>query len=59
MSSRAMDIIFVSVALFGALVSARYYVAAVVDRDRPLSRTAAAAFVGFCLAAVVYLWVFR
>ena len=59
MSPRALDIIFVSVALLGALGSACYYVAAVLDRDRPLSRAAAAGFVGFCIAVVLYLWVFR
>ncbi len=56
MSPRALDIIFVSVALLGALTSARYYVVGVLEKDRPLSRAAAAAFLGFCIAAVVYLW---
>ena len=56
MSPRALDFIFVSVALFGALVSAYYYVAGVLHKDRLLSRSAAAAFLGFCIAAVVYLW---
>ena len=56
MSDRALDIVFISVALIGALASARYYVVAVLDKDRRLSRAAAAAFLGFCLAAVVYLW---
>ncbi|MDQ3589572.1 MAG: hypothetical protein M3392_04935 [Actinomycetota bacterium] len=52
-----MDIIFVSVALLGALLtSARYYVVGVLEKDRPLSRAAAVAFLGFCIAAVVYLW---
>ncbi len=57
MSARALDIIFISVALLGALASARYYVVGVLIRDRLLSRSAAAAFLGFCIAAVVYLWV--
>ena len=56
LSPRALDIIFVSVALLGALTSARYYVVGVLENDRPLSRAAAAAFLGFCIAAVVYLW---
>ena len=56
MSPRTLDVIFVSVALFGALASARYYVVGVLDRDRTLSRAAAAAFLGFGIAAVVYLW---
>jgi hypothetical protein len=54
-----LDIIFVSVALLGALASARYYVLGVLDGDRTLSRAAAAMFVGFCIAAVVYLWEVR
>jgi hypothetical protein len=53
-SNKVLDILFVSAALFGALVSAWYYVAAVLERDRPLSRVAAAGFVGFSLAALVY-----
>ena len=56
MSPRALDIIFVSVALLGALTSARYYVVGVLEKDRALSRAAAVAFLGFCIAAVVYLW---
>ena len=56
MSPRALHIIFISVALLGALASARYYVVGVLDKDRTLSRAAAAAFLGFCIAAVVYLW---
>jgi hypothetical protein len=58
-SPRALDFIFVAVALLGALGSACYYVAAILNRDRALSRTAAAALVGFCMAAGIYLWVFR
>ena len=54
--SKALDIIFVSVALLGALASAWYYVVGVLEKDRPLSRAAAAAFLGFCTAAAVYLW---
>ena len=59
MSLRALDIIFVSVALLGALASARYYVLGVLDEDRALSRVAAAMFVGCCITAVVYLWEVR
>jgi hypothetical protein len=55
-SPRALDIIFVSVALLGALTSARYYVVGVLEKDRPLARAAAAACLGFCIATVVYLW---
>ena len=59
MSPRALDIIFVSVALLGALASARYYVLGVIDKDRALSRAAAARFLGCCIAAVVYVWEVR
>ena len=59
MSLRALDIIFVSVALLGALASARYYVLGVLDEDRALSRAAAAMFLGCCIAVVVYLWEVR
>ena len=59
MSLRALDIIFVSVALLGALASARYYVLGVLDEDRALSRAAAAMFLGCCIAAVIYLWEVR
>ena len=59
MSLRALDIVFVSVALLGALASARYYVLGVLDEDRALSRAAAAMFLGCCIAAVVYLWEVR
>jgi hypothetical protein len=58
-SSRALDIVFVSVALLGALASAWYYVLGVLDEDRALSRAAAAMFLGCCIAAVVYLWEVR
>ena len=59
MSPGALDIIFVSVALLGALASASYYVLGVLDEDRALSRAAAAMFVGCCIAAVVYVWEVR
>jgi len=58
-SPRALDIIFVSTALLGALASAWYYVLGVLDEDRALSRAAAAMFVGCCIAAVVYVWEVR
>jgi hypothetical protein len=57
-SPRTLDIIFVSAAVFGALISARYYVVGILIKDRPLSRAAAFGFLGFCLAAV-YLWAVR
>jgi len=58
-SPRTLDIVFVSVALFCTLFSAWYYVAAVLDKDRALSRAAAVAFLGFSIAALVYLWAIR
>jgi len=54
-----LDIIFVSAAVFGALMSARYYVVGILIKDRPLSRAAAFGLLGFCLAAAVYLWAVR
>ena len=59
MSPRLLDIIAVLAALSGALVSVRYYIAALLEKDRPLSRSAALAALGFCIAGAVYLWVFR
>ncbi len=56
MSPTTWDIIFVAAAIFGALASALYYVGGVRNQDRLLSRLAAAAFVAFSAAAVVYLW---
>lgn len=58
MSNRTLDFIFIGTALFGALGCARYYVLGVLDRDRLISRTAAAGFVVFTAAAVVYFWRF-
>jgi hypothetical protein len=55
-SARTLDIIFVSVAVVGALVSARYYVVGVLIKDRLLSRSAAIAFVVFGVAAMAYWW---
>ena len=56
MSARALDIIFVSVAVLGALGSAYYYVVGVLIKDRLLSRSAAIAFAVLGVAAVVYWW---
>ena len=58
MSTRAWDIVFIVGALFGALGCARYYVLAVLDKDRLLSRSAAAGFFVFTIAAVLYFWRF-
>ena len=50
MSVRVWDITLILVALCAAGASAWYYVAAVVDRDRPLARLAGAAFFLFTTA---------
>jgi hypothetical protein len=58
-SNSQLDYIFVGTALLAALGCARYYVLGVLDRDRLISRTAAAGFFVFTIAAVVYfLWFF-
>jgi hypothetical protein len=57
-STRTWDLLFVGTAIIGALGSARYYVLAVLDKDRPLSRSAAAGFFVFTIAAVLYFWWF-
>jgi hypothetical protein len=57
-SNRQLDFIFVGTALFAALGCARYYVVGVLDRDRLISRTAAAGFFVFTIAAVLYFWRF-
>ena len=48
------EIMLFVVALVAAAGSARYYVTAVLDGDRLLSRSAAVAFVVFGVAAVVF-----
>lgn len=58
MSTRTWDALFVGTATFGALVCALYYVLAVLDRDRLLSRSAALGFFLLTIAAVLYLWRF-
>jgi hypothetical protein len=55
---RVWDITLIVVALCAAGASAWYYVAAVVDRDRPLARMAGAAFFLFTTAALVYFWTY-
>jgi hypothetical protein len=58
-SDRQLDYIFVGTALLGALGCAYYYVLAVLDRDRLISRTAPAGFFFCTIAAVLYfLWFF-
>jgi len=57
-STRTWDLLFVGTAIFGALVCARYYVLAVLDKDRLLSRTAALGFFLLSIVAVPYFWRF-
>jgi hypothetical protein len=58
-SNRTLDYIFIGTAIFGALGCARYYVVGALDRDRLISRTAAAGFFFCTIAAVLYfLWFF-
>ena len=58
MSTRVLDVTFVLAALLAAIVSARYYVVAVLERERTLARLAAVGFLLFTIAAVVYFWRF-
>jgi hypothetical protein len=53
-----LDVTFVLVALLAAIASARYYVVAVLERERTLARLAAVGFLLFTIAAVVYFWRF-
>ena len=56
MSARVWDVTFVVVALLAAAASARYYVVAVLERDRTLARWAVVGFLLFAIVAVVYFW---
>ena len=58
MSTRTLDILFVGTAIFGTLGCAGYYVLAVLDKDRLLSRLAALGFFLLIIAAVLYFWRF-
>lgn len=58
MSAWVWNVVFVVVAVLGALTAARYYVVGVLARDRPLARSAAAMFLVFTVAAVLYFWRF-
>jgi hypothetical protein len=52
------NVVFVVVAVLGALIAARYYVVGTVGRDRLLARAAAAMFFLFTIAAVLYFWMY-
>jgi hypothetical protein len=54
LGARIHDFILLAVAIFAAVGCAYYYVAAVLDRHRALSRSAALAFFVFSLIVAVY-----
>ena len=58
MSVWVWNVVFVVVAVLGALIAARYYVVGVVGRDRALARVAGAMFFLFAIAAVLYFWMY-
>ena len=55
MSPGTRDLVLFVVTLVTALGCARYYVVAVLDEDRPLSRAAALGVFVFGLAAAIFL----
>jgi NADH:ubiquinone oxidoreductase subunit 2 (subunit N) len=56
-SVETQDLLLFAVALLTAAGSAVFYVLAVLDEDRPLSRASALAFVVFgAVAAVMFFW---
>lgn len=56
MSTETRDLLLFAVALIAVVASGYYYVAAVLDGDRPLSRAAAVGFFIFAVVAVVFFW---
>ena len=54
MGARVQDFILLAVAMFAAVGCAYYYVVAVLDGHRALSRSAALAFFVFSLIVAVY-----
>ena len=54
MGARTQDLILLAVAIFAAGGCAYYYIVAVLDGHRALSRTAALAFFVFSLIVAVY-----
>ena len=55
MGARVQDFLLLAVAILAAVGCAYYYVVAVLDRHRALSRSAALAFFVFSLIVAVYL----
>jgi hypothetical protein len=53
-STGIRDFLILAVALFAMVASAYYYVVAVLDQDRALSRAAVVAFLIFGVMAVVF-----
>ncbi len=56
MSAGTQNALVLAVAAVAVLGCAYYYVAAVLDQDRALSRAAALAFFVFSVVTVVYFW---
>jgi hypothetical protein len=54
MSTGIRDVLILAVALFALAACAYYYVVAVLDQDRALSRAAVLAFFVFAVMAVVF-----
>ncbi len=54
MGAKVQDFILLAVAIFAAVGCAYYYIAAVLDGHRALSRSAAVAFFLFSLIVAVY-----
>jgi hypothetical protein len=52
--AKVQDLILLAVAIFAAVGCAYYYIVAVLDRHRALSRSAALAFFVFSLLVAVY-----
>ena len=55
MGAKVQDFLLLAVAIFAVVGCAYYYVVAVLDRHRALSRSAALAFFVFSLIVAVYL----
>ena len=55
MGARAQDLLLLAVAILAAVGCAYYYIAAVLDGHRALSRSAVLAFFVFSLIVAMYL----
>ncbi len=56
MNLTPQEILVIATALIATAVSSYIYVMGVLDKDRMLSRSAAAAFFVFGIVAVVFFW---